>query len=225
MRTRLLTGAAVAMLALPGGAAAQLPPLPELNAPPNRDTEPIVLRGADLGRSWSVPSNQTARLPLMDIPDCHNQDNPSIDRGDCDNNKIEEPQADTRDALGAGQPVDRIVGYRWTAAEGWRRIPFQVDQVFTRYLDNTASGFSFYSGEEQHTTYEFDREGYRYRSQDPGNPCLAQPDPSIPEGRDPIRGLDDNDELSFMYSDAGDQVPEGSRAPTAIASATPAAGS
>ncbi|MDQ3936087.1 MAG: hypothetical protein M3340_15805 [Actinomycetota bacterium] len=195
------------LLAVPSAAHAQLP---ELNAPPKRDTEPIVIRGADLGSGWSVPSNQTARLPLMDIADC-----PSPDRGDCDNNKVEPPQADTGNALGDGDPVDRLLAYRWDPGRGWKQIPFQVDQVFTRYLDNTASGFSFYSGEEQHTTYEFDREGYRYRTHDPANPCLAKPDPSIPEGRDPIRGLDDNDEMAFMWSDAGPQVPEGTPAPNA----------
>ena len=27
---------------------------------------------------------------------------------------------------------------------GWEQIPFQVDEVFTRYLNNNASGFSFF---------------------------------------------------------------------------------
>ncbi|HEX8067585.1 MAG TPA: hypothetical protein VF520_13785 [Thermoleophilaceae bacterium] len=210
---RLIAPAIVVALAVPAAADAQLPSLPELNSPPpaKRDTEPIVLHGSDLGQGWSAPSNQTLRLPLMDIPDC-----PSPERGDCDNNKFEQPQADSGNALGDGTAVDRLLGYRFDPGSGWRQIPFQVDQVFTRYLDNTASGFSFYSGEDQHTTYEYDREGYRYRASDPSNPCLAKPDPSIPEGRDPVRGLDDNDELSFMWSDAGAQAPPNTTAPAGI---------
>lgn len=36
-----------------------------------------------------------------------------------------------------------------------------------RYLDNSASGFSVYSGNDQHTTYSFDREGYHYSASEP----------------------------------------------------------
>src|SRR5688572_30854857 len=43
-----------------------------------------------------------------------------------------------------------LLAYRWEGR--WRQVPFQVDEVFERYLNNAASGFSFYSGEDRHTT-------------------------------------------------------------------------
>ena len=88
------------------------------------------------------------------------------------------------------------------------QIPFQVDEVFTRYLDNSASGFAVYSGEDQHTTYAFDREGFRFTAADPDNPCQARPIGGEPTTPDPVKGLDANDELAFMAADAG---PAGAR--------------
>ena len=87
--------------------------------------------------------------------------------------------------------------------------------MFTRYLDNSASGFAIYSGEDQHTTYAFDREGFRYRKEDPNNPCHALPDSAV--AQDPVRGLDDNDELAFMAKDAGPKAPAGAALPKGIA--------
>ena len=84
-------------------------------------------------------------------------------------------------STGRPQPIaidtGRLLGYRYDAAKGsWRQVPFQVDEVFARYLNNAASGFSFYSGEDQHTTYAFDREGFRYTADGPADdPCRAQP--------------------------------------------------
>ena len=51
---------------------------------------------------------------------------------------------------------------------------------WTRYLDNTESGFAVYSGNDQHTTYAYDREGFRYTSDQSqtipgGDPCLPEP--------------------------------------------------
>ena len=73
-----------------------------------------------------------------------------------------------------------LLGYRWNdETERFEQIRFQVDEVFTRYLDNSASGFSVYSGEDQHTTYAYDREGFRWYEQDPPTracpPGLAWP--------------------------------------------------
>src|SRR5204863_9405617 len=88
---------------------------------------------------------------------------------------------------------------------------------FTRYLENSASGFAFYSGDDQHTTYAYDREGWRYTDNDPNNPCKAIPFKVGNERPrttpDPVPGLDNNDELSFMPSDAGPQAPAGTKAP------------
>jgi hypothetical protein len=198
-------------------AAAQTPttiPLPggvDTNAPPKRDTEPVILKGSDLP-AWSARSNQTFQPPLIDLTRCQSFDE------DCDHNNYAQPAADTGVILGGGIATDLLLGYRYDATrKTWRQIPFQVDEVFARYLDNAASGFSVYSGEDQHTTYAYDREGFRWNSLDRDNPtCQAKP--MSPTAKDPVPGLDDNDELAFMYSDAGDQAPQGTTLPNGIAS-------
>ncbi|MEA2473280.1 MAG: hypothetical protein QOE06_1195 [Thermoleophilaceae bacterium] len=200
-------------LMLPASAAAQTgTPLPggaDVNAPAKRDTEPVILKGSDLP-AWSARSNQTARMPFVDFLSCQ-QFNDA-----CDHNDYSKPDADTGATLGGGIATDLLLGYRYdTATKSWRQIPFQVDEMFTRYLNNSASGFAIYSGEDQHTTYAFDREGFRWFNSDPNDPCKAQP--ASPVAKDPVPGLDDNDELSFMYDDAGDQSPAGTELPKGIA--------
>src|SRR3954463_13882531 len=64
-----------------------------------------------------------------------------------------------------GADVQRIVGFRWDADQGtFVQFPLQVDERFTRFLSNNASGFAIYSGVDQETNYAFDREGFRYSS-------------------------------------------------------------
>ena len=208
-----LSGAQVS-LPIPTGTGT-VPQLPDTNQPPSdpRASEPIVMRGVDLA-GWSVPANQTVKLPLTDIPQC----NYSGNTDNCAHNHYAQPEVDTGDKLGAGTPTDRFLGYRWDPqSHQFVQIPFQVDEVFTRYLDNSASGFAFYSGQDQHTTYAFDREGWRYTASDPSNPCLAVPPDGVKTTPDPVPGLDDNDELSFMASDGGPQAPAGAQAPQGIA--------
>ena len=216
LMTPALSGAQIAGQQLPTGLpTGTLPQPPEPNAPPAnvRYSEPVVLTGADLG-SWSVPANQTVKLPLTDFETCPNP----VSRDSCSHNHYAQPEVDTKDALGKGTPTNRFLGYRWDAKhKRFVQIPFQVDQVFTRYLDNSASGFSGYSGEDQHTTYAFDREGWRYTASDPNNPCLARPADGVRTTPDPVPGLDDNDELAFMSSDAGPKAPSGAQAPRGIA--------
>jgi len=157
---------AAALLALPAVAAAD---------EPAREQEPVVLTGAQLG-DWAVPANQTARPPLLDL----------VAPDDDPHNHYADPTLDTAPLQPSGTATARLLGYRWEAG-AWRQIPFQVDEVFTRYLNNAASGFSVYSGEDQHTTYAYDREGFRWRAEDPSNPCLARPD--SPVATDPVPGL------------------------------------
>jgi hypothetical protein len=180
--------------------------------PAARDSEPVILTGKDLA-SWSARSNVTAKAPLTDLKDCQSFDEK------CKHNNYAEPEVDSQKvAPQSGTPVDRLLGFRWDAKKRrFTQIPFQVDEVFTRYLDNSASGFSVYSGEDQHTTYAFDREGFRYTKSDPANPCLARPD--SPVARDPVEGLDDNDELSFMAADAGARAPAGAALPKGVEAA------
>lgn len=192
--------ALVLLLAVAAGAAAQIGQVgqtPDPLASP-RQAEPIVLRGADIP-DWSARSNQTARIPFVDLIQC------PVPNDDCRHNEFSEPDFDSG-GIGNGVPVNQLLAYRWTGSK-FDQIPFQVDEQFTRYLSNQASGFSFYSGEDQHTTYAYDREGFRYTQSDPSNPCLARPSnaPTV----DPVEGLDDNDELAFMASDAGPRAPAG----------------
>src|SRR3954471_11883353 len=181
---------------------------PDPSVPAARDTEPVVLTGSDFP-GLSVPANQTVKVPFMDLEDCQSFDE------QCAPNHYAQPEIDTAAQQPAGPDVNRLLGYRWQGGR-FHQIPFQVDEVFTRYLDNSASGFAVYSGEDQHTTYPFDREGFRYNTSDPSNPCLAVPDEGIKTTPDPVRGLDDNDELAFMASDAGGQAPAGTPLPRGI---------
>jgi hypothetical protein len=132
-----------------------------------------------------------------------------------------------------GANVDRIVGYRWDSSrQQFVQFPLQVDEKFTRFISNNASGFAFYSGVDQETNYAFDREGFRYTSDQSqttagGDPCIPEPAKGSPAltakgfsaQADPIRGLDDNDEVAFVWRDAGvAQAPVGAQLPSGIAS-------
>jgi hypothetical protein len=216
-------GIAVALVATAPASAQTLP----LTVPAARDAEAVVLTGADFG-DWAAPANQTFRLPLIDLM-CGGVGSfdPSqiteggaggitalADTSGCPHNQYSEPTIDTATlAPLEGTPTSRLLGYRWNSKAGkFQQIPFQVDEVFARYLNNSASGFSPYSGEDQHTTYAYDREGFRYRNDGPAtDPCRAQPD--SPVATDPVRGLDTNDEIAFMASDAGDRAPSGATLP------------
>ena len=206
-------------LALPATAGAQTAiPAPggvDTNAPAKRDTEPIVLRGSDLpAPDWSAPANQTLRIPFADgTCPFESQRDEDIE---CDHNNYAPPHFDTSVFQPGGFDTSRILGYRWEGR--WRQIPLQVDEVFARYLNNSNSRFAIYSGEDQHTTYAYDREGFRYDGDGPpSDPCRAQPT-SEPQ-QDPVRGLDHNDEIAFMYSDAGARMPPGAKLPDGIGDA------
>src|SRR5438128_2298084 len=224
----LASTALVVAIAIPSASGAQsLPQLPGLPAaqsgssqgssalpvvdptvPAKRDADPIVLTGQDFP-GWSAPSNQTAKLPFTDLTQCQTFDEK------CQHNHYAQPEVDTGDKLGAGTPTKELLGYRWDAKDRrFVQIPFQVDEVFTRYLSNPASGFSFYSGEDAQTTYAYDREGFRYTKSDPSNPCLARPD--SPPAKDPVPGPDNNDEVAFMASDSGPQAPADAKLPKGI---------
>ena len=200
----------VAGLALPSAAGA----LPGINIQTARETDPIVLKGAALGR-WSVPSNLTLKLPLSDIFGC-----PLFETDNCAHNDYVNPDLDTAPFQKKGIPINRFLGYRWNGKESrYDQIPFQIDERFARYLDNAASGFAIYSGDDQHTTYAFDgpgdREGFRYTVGGPAtDPCHART--NSPNAHDPISGLDANDEIAFMASDAGPAAPKNAQLPKGI---------
>jgi hypothetical protein len=168
-----------------------------------RDTEAIVLHGSDLP-TWAVPGNVTAKLPVTDLSCIA-----AVQDG-CAHNHYAKPELDSSTvAAPSGPDVTRMTGWRWNG-KAFQGVPFQVDEVFTRYLDNSASGYAVYSGEDQHTTYAFDREGFRY----PKGTCVATPDP--PHGHRSVKGLDTDDEPAFMAADTGAQAPTGAAMPKGI---------
>jgi hypothetical protein len=187
------------LVAAPAAAA------PDPTVPAARDTTPVVLSGEQLG-DWAVPANQTVQPPLMDV----------LDPDEDPHNHYSDPLLDSGDALGQGTPVDRLLAFRWHPQAGrFVEVPLQVDEQFTRYLDNSASGFALYSGQDQHTTYAYDREGFRWDGEDPADPCQARPTSDV--AKDPVPGLDHNDELAFMAADAGPAAPAGAPTPPGIA--------
>ena len=206
MRSRIAALVALAVVAsvlpLGRGVAQVANPL----SPAVRDTEPVVLTGASLPE-WATLGDVTAEAPSLDGARCQATkegmpSNPLTPSSECTHNQYEDPDLQSSDFVPPANatPVDRILGYRWTGT-GFEQIPFQVDEMFTRYLSNNNSGFSFYSETDQHTTYAFDREGFRWTDSDPDNPCLARP--ASPVATDPVQGLDTDDELVFMARDAG----------------------
>jgi hypothetical protein len=215
--------AALAAAVAAGSSASAAVPVVDPTVPAKHDADPIILTGADFP-AWSARSNQTAKLPLTDLQDCAGTVDPSrgsspndwlVADQDCAHNHYATPEVDTGNSLGDGTPVGRLLGYHWNVkAKKFTQIPFQVDEMFTRYLDNSASGFALYSGEDQHTSYAFDREGFRMRKEDPANPCHALPD--SPTAQDTVKGLDDNDELVFMANDAGSKAPAGAALPKGV---------
>ncbi|MDQ3964190.1 MAG: thrombospondin type 3 repeat-containing protein [Actinomycetota bacterium] len=178
-----------------------------------RETEPVVLTGAHFGE-WAVPADTTAKVPTVDGARCEaskeGAPEPIGSEEACTHNAYEDPEVSSSTATNAaglsGVPVQRLLGYRWDG-DSFEQIPFQVDEMFVRYLSNNNSGFSFYSETDQHTSYAFDREGFRWtqdygaeRPGDPLAPCIAKPDSDVAE--DPLAGLDSDDELVFMARDA-----------------------
>jgi hypothetical protein len=167
-----------------------------------RDTEPIVLQGSSFG-SWAAPAEVTAKAPDPEGAQCVGGNDVK-----CSHNQYEQPEVATGSALGQGVPVDKLLGYRWdTAKRAFVQIPFQVDELAVRYLSNNASGFSVYSWSDQHPTYVFDQERFRWTAEDPNDPCHAVPRDGVCTTPDAVPGLDANDEVSFMASDAGPAAP------------------
>jgi hypothetical protein len=201
--------------ALPVGRAALPVDLPVVDptVEPARDTEPVVLSGSAFG-AWAAPAEVTVKAPTPDGPRCAGGDESA-----CTHSRYEEPEVATGDTLGAGVPIDRLLGYRWdTAAGTFVEIPFQVDELAVRYLSNNASGFAYYSWTDQHPTFVFDEERFRWTEEDPANPCRAVPRDGVTTTPDPVSGLDTDDEVAFLAADAGPVAPHGASLPPGIES-------
>jgi hypothetical protein len=215
--TLVATAAVIGAIAVPAHSAG-IPGVVDYTVPAARETEPVVITGRDFGvdTNWSVPQNLTFAVPEKDLA-CYlaSQDTSCPD----EHNHYVEPDIDTATFTAGkveGTPTDKLLGYRWNG-KAFEQIPFQVDEVFTRYLNNDASGFGIYSGTDQHTTYAYDREGFSYTADngpDSSDPCTAKP--ASEAATDPVKGLDSNDELAFMASDAGPAAPAGTALPSGI---------
>ena len=203
MRRRLLLPLVllVALPLVPASAA----PVPAAQV---RDTDPVVMTGADFP-AWAAPADVALDSGSVGGAMCQG----GVDEEACTNNTYEDPEVSTQEvAQQSGVPVERLVGYRWhPQARKLVQVPFQVDERFVRYLSNNASGFAFYSETDQHTAYAFDREGFRWTASDPSDPCLARP--ASPVAKDPVQGLDTDDELVFMARDLGPQAPADAELP------------
>jgi hypothetical protein len=219
---RMLIVAVAAAATIAGGGAASSAsltapvrlPVVDPTVAPDRAVEPVVMIGADFP-GIAVPQNATAKAPFTDLVDCP----PGSNTNGCAHNDYSPPTVDTSGAQNQlpikGVYPNQLLGYHWQAGpRGGKfvQIPFQVDKVFTRYLENDASGFAIYSGADQHTTYQWQNEGFRAYP-DPNDPCHALYKPAA---KDPIPYFDTNDELSFMYSDARTQAPSGAKLPKGI---------
>ncbi len=211
-KRRLVLLVACAALVAPGVTtlATAAPPVPAFDPTvlPARDTEPVIVTGNALG-NWAVPHDAPVKAPFTDLW-CHAEangfpDTPLTLGGQCGHSHYEKPEVEP--TYQEGLPLDKITGWKWDGTT-FVEIPLQIDEVWTRYLDNSESGFAFYSGNDQHTTYAYDgngdREGFRYTKNAPGS-CTAVEDPNHPGvGKsDPVQGLDTNDEIVFMASDVG----------------------
>ena len=209
----LSLAASLLPLVIPSAAQAQTPP----DVLAARETEPVVLTGASFG-GWAVPADVAVKVPGASGKLCEGgriggEDIPGLgpivfSEENCTHNTYEDPEASSSTATNAagvaGTPIDRLLGYSWDGTS-WKQIPFQVDEMAVRYLSNNNSGFAFYSETDQHTTYVWDREGFRWTESDPSDPCLAaEPTPAVTA--DPVPGLDTDDELVFMARDAGTQA-------------------
>jgi hypothetical protein len=174
------------VVALPTGARAQ--------PAAARSVEPVVVKGAKLP-SWSRAASTITCMPypsgaLIGDRDAHNG--------------ITTVPPDAR----TGVAVDQIAAYRWDGV-GWVEIPVQVDQMYFYCLSNPHSGFAIYSGTDKELTYAWDVEAWKKIAGD----CTTDYLPGDGPTPDPVPTLDDDDEIVFMASDAGQQAPIGAPMP------------
>jgi hypothetical protein len=179
-----------------------------------RSVEAVVLDGSQFP-DWSAGPEISAREPVVTSQNSDCDDNHS-----CSNaSRVDNPRE--------GVAVDRLLGYSWDAdLQRFVQIPFQVDERFTRYISNLASncneagpvcvGFGTYSAADPQLSYVYDREGFRFTSNTADDPCRATMEPGDGPEADPTKGLDDNDELVFLYRDTGPEAPAAAPFPEGV---------
>jgi len=190
---------------------------------PQRAVEAVIMTGAQLP-GWAVPQAAGVGYPYPSGANITGQADETEALSFL--NVIRDPLklGEVRDAhngvflyplagqqLPATVPVDEIAAWRWDGAR-FVEIPVQVDEKYPFFLANSGSTFSIYSGTDNELTYAWDTENWDARD-NPDNPCLA----TYPAGKpDPVPGLDLDDEVVFMASDAGAMAPFGKVPPGAV---------
>ncbi len=177
----VLLGAAVALMIGPPSEAATLPVA--------REAEAVVMTGA-MVPGWS-------RLAATGTPAPY-PSGTSTGQRDAHNGTIVVPP----DPRSSGVPVDEIAAYRWDG-DDFAEIPVQVDERFPYFLANGNSDFGVYSGTDQELTYAWDVEAWKRTAGE----CAAEYQAGDGATADPVAGLDDDDEIVFMASDAGTRAP------------------
>ena len=191
---RVAALATASALVVPLLAAAPAP----ARSPAAREAEPIILTGDDLP-TWSRLAATGTPNPypsgaLDGVRDAHN------------GTIVVPPDART------GVPVDEVAAFRWEEG-AWREVPVQVDERFPWFLANANSDFGMYSGTDTELTYAWDVEAWK-RTAGTCAAAYADGDGPMP---DPVPGLDDDDEVVLMASDAGSaQAPAGAAPEGAI---------
>jgi hypothetical protein len=168
----------------------------------NRGAEAVIMTGQQFP-SWSRVPAEGAAAPIPST---------STTFRDAHNGQLTVPP----DPAGrTGVPVGEIAGFRWTP-NGWHEVPVQVDQRFPYFLANMPSSFGIYSQTDEELTYQWDQEAWKKTSGTCEATYDAAQDSSSMKGDptlDPVATLDDDDELSFYASAAGEQAPVDARAP------------
>jgi hypothetical protein len=186
----------VAVLGGPVALAASQPSHADPLLPSARHAEAVVLTGADLP-TWS-------RLAADGTPAPYPSGSAAGQR-DAHNGTLVVPP----DPRGKGVPVDRVAAFRWDGKR-FQEVPVQVDERFPYFLANGNSDFGVYSGTDKELTYAWDVEAWRHTDGE----CVASYPASIGATPDPVAGLDDDDEIALMASDAGGRAPAGARGPS-----------
>ncbi|HEV7678270.1 MAG TPA: hypothetical protein VGQ42_06850 [Candidatus Dormibacteraeota bacterium] len=197
-----------------------------------RASEPVVITGAQVPQ-WSRSSATGAAAPY---PSGATKTTGGDSVRSAHNGVLSVPP-DAR----TGVDPDQVTAFRWDGA-AWVEIPVQVDQRYPYFLANGHSSFSSYSGTDEELTYAWNPTAHstgeeawkkvfgdcsaRYQQtaadltsaiasgavSPSTNPAVAADDytQAMP---DPVRTLNDDDQIAMMAGDAGVQAPPGTGQP------------
>jgi hypothetical protein len=146
-----------------------------------------------------------------------------------------------------GVDPDQVTAFRWDATAGWVEVPVQVDQRYPYFLANGHSSFGVYSGTDQELTYAWNPTAhstgeeawkkvfgqcsatYQQSAADlssaiasgavtPVSAPGVAPDDYTQASPDPVRSLNDDDEIAMMAGDAGVVAPSSAGQPSGTTS-------